>query len=64
MQHFKKKTTDSVFVMTSVVRCKDCKYYVKDEALLGSVCKRLFTIFPMKPDDFCSYGESAGRGHE
>lgn len=40
-----------------VVRCKDCKYYTMNTELLGNVCKRLFTVFSMKPDDFCSYGE-------
>lgn len=39
------------------VRCKDCKYYATNTELLGNVCNRLFTVFPMKPDDFCSYGE-------
>lgn len=40
-----------------VVNCKDCKYYATNTELLGDVCNRLFTVFPMKPDDFCSYGE-------
>lgn len=41
---------------TEVVHCKDCKYYVTNSELIGDVCNRLFTVFPMKPDDFCSYG--------
>ena len=44
-------------VVKSVVYCKDCKYYSADNALLGNVCKRLFTVFPMREYDFCSYGE-------
>lgn len=43
--------------MQKVVRCKDCKHYVTNTELLGNVCNRLFTVFPMKPDDYCSYGE-------
>lgn len=43
--------------VVKVVRCKDCKHYVTNTELLGNVCNRLFTVFPMKPDDFCSYGE-------
>lgn len=43
--------------VVEVVRCKDCKYYTMNTELLGNVCNRLFTVFPMKPDDFCSYGE-------
>lgn len=34
-----------------------CKHYATSTELLGNVCKRLFTVFPMKSDDFCSYGE-------
>lgn len=44
-------------IVKSVVYCKDCKYYSADTALLGSVCARLFTVFPMQEYDFCSYGE-------
>lgn len=40
-----------------VVRCEDCKYYTMNTELLGNICNRLFTVFPMKSDDFCSYGE-------
>lgn len=40
-----------------VIRCKNCKHYATNTELLGNVCNRLFTVFPMKPDDFCSYGE-------
>lgn len=40
-----------------VVRCEDCKHYAMNTELLGNVCNRLFTVFPMKSDDFCSYGE-------
>lgn len=40
-----------------VIRCKNCKYYTTNTELLGNVCNRLFTVFPMKSDDFCSYGE-------
>lgn len=43
--------------VVEVVRCKDCKYYSVDNVLLGNVCARLFTVFPMDEYDFCSYGE-------
>ena len=46
--------------MATVVHCKDCKHYITNTELLGNVCNRLFTVFPMKPDDFCSYGERKG----
>lgn len=45
------------FIDHHLVKCKDCKYYDEDVELIGSACKRLFTIFPMNPDDFCSYAE-------
>lgn len=46
--------------MVTVVRCKDCKHYITNTELLGNVCNRLFTVFPMNPDDFCSYGKRKG----
>ena len=42
--------------------CKDCKYYSVDNILLGSVCTRLFTVFPMQAYDFCSYGKHKEKG--
>lgn len=42
---------------SEIVRCKDCKYYTMNTEILGNVCNRLFTVFPMESDDFCSYGE-------
>ena len=45
----------------TVVRCKNCKHYITNTELLGNVCNRLFTVFPMKPGDFCSYGELKGK---
>lgn len=35
-----------------VVRCKDCKYH--DE--FSSKCNKLH-LTPMRPNDYCSYGE-------
>lgn len=49
---------DKTVVVKAIVYCKDCKYYSVNNALLGNVCARLFTVFPMKVDDFCSYGET------
>lgn len=43
--------------VSEIVHCKDCKHYATNTELLGNVCNRIFTVFPMKPDDFCSYGE-------
>ena len=48
-------------IAAEVVHCKDCKYYVTNSELIGDVCNRLFTVFPMKPDDFCSYGRKEGK---
>ena len=37
-----------------IVRCKDCKYYLKAERM----CKDTYGFDRWwKPDDFCSYGE-------
>ena len=47
--------------MVKIIRCKNCKHYATNTELLGNVCNRLFTVFPMKPDDFCSYGERRNR---
>ena len=40
-----------------VVRCKDCKYYEIHKPKVLENCERKGYIIPMKPDDFCSYGE-------
>lgn len=42
-----------------VVRCKDCKHYKIDHPRANGYhcCYRMHSIFPMKPDGFCSYGE-------
>lgn len=42
---------------TAQIKCKNCKHYATNTELLGNVCNRLFTVFPMKPNDFCSYAE-------
>ena len=44
---------------TSVVRCKDCKYFEVDAGLKDGVfCLQHGHRFSApKPDDFCSYGE-------
>ena len=46
-------TVDAV----EAVRCKDCKYYEIDKPKVLENCERNGYIIPMKPDDFCSYGE-------
>ena len=40
-----------------VVRCKDCKYYEIHKPKVLENCERNGYIIPMKPDDFCFYGE-------
>ena len=45
----KEPTIDAV----EVVRCKDCKYFVTNYAVLH--CGR--TLIGMEKSDFCSYGE-------
>ena len=40
-----------------VVRCKDCKYYEIHKPSVLENCERNGYLIPMKPDDFCSYGE-------
>ena len=44
--------------VVEVVRCKDCKHYTEREskAYGGHFCERIVEF--VKPDDFCSYGES------
>lgn len=46
-------TVDAV----EVVRCKDCKHYEIHKPKVLENCERNGYIIPMKPDDFCSYGE-------
>ena len=46
-------TVDAV----SVVRCKDCKHYEIHKPKVLENCERNGYLIPMKPDDFCSYGE-------
>lgn len=52
---------DKTKAVKTAVYCKDCKYYSVDNALLGNVCARLSTVFPMREYDFCSYGEPKRR---
>lgn len=40
-----------------VVRCRECKYYEIHKPKVLENCERNGYIIPMKPDDFCSYGE-------
>ena len=40
-----------------VVQCKDCKHYEIHKPKVLENCERNGYIIPMKPDDFCSYGE-------
>ena len=54
-------TVDAV----EVVRCRDCKHYEIHKPKVLENCERNGYIIPMKPDDFCSYGErkeGAGNG--
>lgn len=43
-----------------VVRCRDCKHYEIHKPKVLENCERNGYIIPMKPDDFCSYGERKG----
>ena len=49
----KQPTIDAV----PVVRCRECKYYEIHKPKVLENCERKGYIIPMKPDDFCSYGE-------
>ena len=40
-----------------VIRCKNCKHYEIHKPKVLENCERNGYIIPMKPDDFCSYGE-------
>ena len=40
-----------------VVQCKDCKHYEIHKPKVLENCERNGYIIPVKPDDFCSYGE-------
>lgn len=46
-------TVDAV----EVVRCKDCKHYEIHKPKVLENCERNGYLIPMKPDDFCAYGE-------
>ena len=44
--------------VVEVVRCKDCIYYETHQPIHKKVCeKNEGHLIPMRPDDFCSYGE-------
>lgn len=45
--------------VVEVVRCKDCKHYKIDHPRANGYhcCYRMHSIFPMKSDGFCNYGE-------
>jgi len=40
-----------------IVRCKDCKHYEIHKPSVTLNCEREGRIYPMMPNDFCSYGE-------
>ena len=40
-----------------VVRCRECKHYEIHKPKVLENCERNGYIIPMKPYDFCSYGE-------
>ena len=40
-----------------VVRCKDCKFYEDHKRKIYENCVRGGRCVPMKPNDFCSFGE-------
>lgn len=42
--------------VVEVVRCKDCKYFVRN-VFNQTACNRTFDMFGMLEDDFCSNGE-------
>ena len=48
--------------MQEIVRCKDCKHYEVHKPKVLENCERNGHIIPMKPDDFCSYGERIENG--
>lgn len=47
------QTVDAV----PVVRCRECKHYEIHKPKVLENCERNGYIIPMKPDDFCFYGE-------
>lgn len=42
--------------VAEVVRCKDCKYKIKNAWGLGIICDKIGTYMPTE-NDFCSYGK-------
>lgn len=54
----KSPTIDAV----PVVRCRECKHYEIHKPKVLENCERNGYIIPMKPDDFCSYGERKDGG--
>ena len=45
-------------LMGEIVRCKDCKHYIKSLALNRMCCYvHLLSPHAMREDDFCSLGE-------
>ena len=40
-----------------VVRCCECKYYENPRLKVFENCCRKDLLTPMKPNDYCSYGE-------
>jgi hypothetical protein len=46
-----------VDAVASIVLCKDCKNYEAHKPKVLENCQRNGYLIPMKPYDFCSYGE-------
>ena len=66
-QMLQEKTASLTDKYAKVVRCKNCRWYGVD-AKKGQFCKQhkspsMWTdgITPLKPDDFCSYGERSAK---
>ena len=47
-----------------IVRCKECKWYGNEQKKIYECCtywaQNGGVLVPMKPDDYCSYGEREG----
>ena len=43
--------------VVEVVRCKECKRFENNKEAYVTYCKKGNGFMPVKPDDFCSYGE-------
>lgn len=62
--HYESKDGISIDITrTELVRCPECKYFIKVNESCGKCTYRTRPFLYMENNDYCSYGERKGRAN-